>query len=109
MPTVRKKTANCDGHQLVGNAGETMAVIEWVRRQGYPWLLGDANHPETLAPEGGKAGDPGIYIEPSSGELVIHTGRESFHAAYTDWIINYPGVGLRVVKQVYFDDMWEVV
>lgn len=109
MSFVRKKEAICEAHQLSGNAGETIAVCEWVARQGYPWLLGDANRPETLAPKGGRPGDPGIYIDPASGDLVLHTGKTSAHAGYGDWIVKHPVHGIQVHKQVFFDAMFEIV
>ena len=51
MPKFRKKPVVIEARQLVGPAGETMRVAEWVRENGYPWLLGDATRPETLTPE----------------------------------------------------------
>jgi hypothetical protein len=73
--------------QLVGTAVDTMHVCEWVRDNGYPWLLGNALDPKSLIPEGGgKPGDQGIYLDPATGELVIHTVSGNIRASFGDWV-----------------------
>lgn len=109
MPRFRKKTPEFTAYQLVGNAGETMTVLNWVASHGYPWLVGDATKPETLHPNGGKPGDPGMYIEPANGEVVILNGRTSQHATYGDWIAIDADDKVSVHKTVYFDATYEEV
>lgn len=87
MSMYRKRPVVIEARQLVGEAGETMRVFEWVEGGGYPWLLGNALDPATLAPQSGTAGDPGIYIDPATGELVIRTLEGDMRATYGDWII----------------------
>jgi len=83
----RKKPVVIEARQLTGSAGETWQVADWVAANGYPWLLGNALEPKTLAPIGGMTGDPGIYIDPATGELVIRTLEGDMRATYGDYII----------------------
>lgn len=83
----RKKPVQIEAQQLVGSASDTMQVAEWVTSNGYPWLLGNALKPSGLAPEDGKPGDPGVYIDPDTGELIIRTLEGDMRASYGDWII----------------------
>ena len=84
----RKKPVEIEAMQIAGSAGEQMQVCDWVRDNGYPWLLGNAMYPMTLIPEGGgEPGDPGIYIDPATGELVIRTLEGDMRASYGDYII----------------------
>lgn len=89
MPMFRRNLITIEARQLVGNAAETIDVINWVRNTGgYPWLLGDATNPETLIPEGGDMpGGEGVYLDPATGELVIHTFVSNKRATYGDWIL----------------------
>ena len=74
MPMFTKKPVTIEARQLVGTAGETMQVADWVRENGYPWLLGDATRPDTLVPETTPAiPGAGLWIDPATGELVIRT------------------------------------
>lgn len=87
----RKRPVVVEARQLVGSAAETMAVAEWIRDNGYPWLLGNALEPDTLVPEGGGLpGDSGIYIDPATGELVIRTCEGDLRASYGDWVVQEP-------------------
>lgn len=95
VPVFRQGLHTIEARRLVGTAVETMDVIDWVRNTGeFYWLLGNANEPATLVPEGGggKAGDSGIYLDPANGELVIHTQVHDVRAGYGDWIIFDDGV-----------------
>lgn len=83
-----KKPRKVLAMRLVGSATDTMAVCEWVRDNGYPWLIGDATMPETLIPEGGdQTSDIGIYLDPANGNLVIRTFFGDMRATYGDWVI----------------------
>lgn len=96
--------------QLVGTAVDTMQVCEWVRDNGYPWLMGNANQPMTLVPEGGgKPGDPGIYLDPATGELVIHTHVGNVRAMFGDWVILMGDGFFYVCKPVDFEAKYESI
>jgi len=85
----RRNLIIVEARRLSGNSIQTSDVINWVRnRGGYPWLLGNANEPETLVPEGSdKAGGDGVYLDPGTGEFVIHTSEGNMRAGYGDWIV----------------------
>lgn len=84
----RKKPVVIEAMRLIGTASETMSVAEWIRDNGYPWLLGDATHPETLTPERPPAVEGGgLWIDPATGELIIRTLEGDMRATYGDYII----------------------
>ena len=83
----RKKPVAVEAMQLIGDPPEIMEVCDWIVDNGYPWLLGNANEPSTLVPEGGTVDDPGIYIEPATGLLVIRTLEGDMRASLKDYII----------------------
>ena len=87
----RKRPVVIEARQLTGTAVECMAVAEWVVSNGYPWLIGNALHPDTLRAEGAGPDDPpptkGVWIEPATGNLMIRTLEGDMRAAYGDWII----------------------
>lgn len=90
MPLYRKGLHIIEARQLIGTAAETMDVIHWVMNVGeFYWLIGNALKPETLIPEGGGgvAGDPGVYIDPSTGDFIIHKIDGDIRASYGDWLI----------------------
>lgn len=87
MAIYRKKPVEIQARQLIGNAGETMQVAEWVAANEYPWLFGNALKPETLTLENGSKPEKGIYIDPATGELVIRTLEGDMRATHGDWII----------------------
>lgn len=109
MAIVRRKGELYQARQLIGNSEQTAEVTEWITQHGFPWLLGDATKPNTLAPKGGKPGDPGIYIDPEFGEIVFHLGNESQRAGWTDWILLKHDGTIQVYKKVFFDAQFEVV
>jgi hypothetical protein len=87
MSMFRKKPVVIEARQMVGEADETMEVCEWIEGNGYPWLLGNALEPASLATLHGKPGDPGIYIDPATGELVIRTLEGDMRVTRGDWVI----------------------
>ena len=110
MPKFRKKPVVIEARQLVGPAGETMRVAEWVRENGYPWLLGDATRPETLTPETLMAiPGAGLWIDPATGELVIRTLEGDMRATHGDWIIKGVQGEFYPCKPDIFDATYEQV
>jgi len=94
--------------QLTGRPVETMHVCEWIRDSGYPWLLGNATQPETLVPEGGgKAGDPGIYLDPATGELVVRMRDHDERGKYGEWWLHFPDGSFRAYSPEFFAAMYE--
>ena len=88
MGMYRRNLIIVEARQLIGNDGQTMDVINWVRNCGYPWLMGNALEPMDLVPEeGGNAGDQGVYLDPETGDLVIRTSNGDLRASYNDWIV----------------------
>ena len=110
MPKFRKKPVVIEARQLVGPAGETMRVAEWVRENGYPWLLGDATRPETLTPETTPAiPGAGLWIDPATGELVIRTLEGDMRATHGDWIIKGVQDEFYPCKPSVFESTYEPV
>ena len=72
--------------RLIGSGGRIMAVCGWIVHNGHPWLLGNALIPESLTPDGGKPGDPGLWIDPATGELVIRSEFQDSRATNGDWV-----------------------
>jgi hypothetical protein len=89
MALFRNNLNIVEARQLIGTATETMDVIEWIRnRGGYPWLMGNAYHPETLVPEGSdEVGGEGVYLDPTTGALVIHTKEGDIWASYGQFVL----------------------
>lgn len=89
MPMFRKNLVIVEARPLVGTAVETMDVVDWIRNTGgYPWLIRNANEPDTLVREDGQDGLRGVYIDPADGNLVICTSDDyRTRAGYGDYII----------------------
>lgn len=87
MTAFRKKPVVIEARQMTGSAAEVMTVCEWVVSKGYPWLLGDATRPETLAAAGSEPGGAGVYIDPGTGEFVIRTLEGDMRVTWGDWVI----------------------
>ena len=88
----RKKPVEIEAMQLVGNAGETARVTDWMQSNLYPFLVGDYIEPDTLRYPDQVEGDDsrpdkGIYIDPANGNLMIRTLEGDMRAEYGDWII----------------------
>ena len=70
---------------------EWFVIIEWLTANGYPWLIGDALHPETLRytrDEGDdKIPERGIYIDPADGNLMIRTLEGDMKVTPEDFVI----------------------
>lgn len=108
MPMFRTNLIVVEARQLIGTATQTMDIVDWVRNNGYPWLLGNALEPETLIPEdGGKAGDVGLYIDPKSGNLVIHEVWGDVRAGYGDWIVRDSNGEFHTYKPYAFEDKYD--
>ena len=95
-----------EARQLIGNAAQTMDVINWVRNEGYPWLIGNALEPETLVPEDGANVGKGVYIDPAEGDLFIRSSDGSRRASYNDWIILNPEGKFDIMHPIEFASMY---
>ena len=78
--------------QLIGAAGDTAQVLDWLAANLYPMLVGDYTKPETLryhdqVPGDDSRPDTGFYIDPATGDLMIRTLEGDMRATYGDWII----------------------
>lgn len=107
----RKKPVVIEAMQMIGEPSETMAVCDWIRDNGYPWLVGNALEPSALEPEGadGQPGDPGIYIDPATGEVVIRTLEGDMRVSYGDWVIKGVEGELYPCKPDIFEKTYEPV
>jgi hypothetical protein len=105
----RMNLITVEARQLIGTAAETMDIINWVRNAGeYPWLLGNANEPETLIPEGtDEVGGEGVYIDPSTGNLVIHTHAGDEKASYGFYVVRHEDGRFEAVDPDVFEDKYE--
>lgn len=93
------------------NSADTMAVCDWLRENGYPWLIGNALAPSTLVPEtGGKPGDRGIYLDPEDGALVVRTDEDGdWRAKYGDWVIKTRHGDVVTCNNSLFEVTYELV
>ena len=89
MAMFRNNLIIIEARPLIGTATETMDVVDWVRNTGgYPWLLGNANEPDTLAREDGQHGLKGVYLDPADGSVVIRNEDGStMRASYGYYIL----------------------
>ena len=88
----RKKPVEIEAMQLVGTAGDTAQVLDWMAANRYPMLVGDYTRPETLRyhdqwPEDDSRPDKGTYIDPATGDFMIRTLEGDMRATYGDYII----------------------
>ena len=89
--TYRKKPV-VEAMQLIGAAGDTAQVLDWLAANLYPMLVGDYTKPETLryhdqVPEDDSRPDKGTYIDPATGDLMIRTLEGDMRATYGDYLI----------------------
>ena len=88
----RKRPVVIEAMQLIGAAGDTAQVLDWLAANLYPMLVGDYTKPETLryhdqVPEDDSRPDKGLYIDPATGDLMIRTLEGDMRATYGDYII----------------------
>ena len=88
----QKKPVAIEAMQLIGTAGDTAQVLDWMAANRYPMLVGDYTKPETLryhdqAPENDLRPDSGLYIDPATGDFMIRTLEGDMRVSYGDWII----------------------
>ena len=88
----KKRPVVIEAMQLIGAAGDTAQVLDWLAANRYPMLVGDYTKPETLryhdqVPEDDSRPDKGIYIDPATGDLMIRTLEGDMRATFGDWVI----------------------
>ena len=88
----RKRPVEIEAMQLIGSAGDTARVLDWLAANRYPMLVGDYTQPETLryhdqVPGDASRPDKGTYIDPATGDFMIRTLEGDMRATYGDWII----------------------
>jgi hypothetical protein len=87
----RKKPVEIQAMQIsTPTDGHTSSC--WMEDNGYPYLLGDATHPETLRhpnqlPDDKTKPDKGHYIDPETGNLVIRTLEGDMQVSSGDYVI----------------------
>ena len=92
MKKYQKKPVVIEAMQLIGAAGDTAQVLDWMAANLYPMFVGDYTRPETLryhdqVPEDDSRPDKGFYIDPATGDLMIRTLEGDMRATYGDWVI----------------------
>ena len=88
----KKRPVVIEAMQLIGAAGDTAQVLDWLAANRYPMLVGDYTKPETLSyhdqvPEDDSRPDKGLYIDPATGDLMIRTLEGDMRATFGDWVI----------------------
>ena len=88
----RKKPVEIEAMPLIGAAGDTAQVLDWMAANRYPMLVGDYTRPETLryhdqVPGDDSRPDKGTYIDPATGDFMIRTLEGDMRATYGDYII----------------------
>ena len=85
----RKRPVTVDAAQFPATAAAAQAVTSWLTGNGYPWLIGDALHPETLryTRDDTEIPERGLYIDPADGYLMIRTLEGDMKVAPGDYII----------------------
>ena len=88
----KKRPVVIEAMQLIGAAGDTAQVLDWLAANRYPMLVGDYTKPETLryhdqVPEDDSRPDKGLYIDPATGDLMIRTLEGDMRATLGDWVI----------------------
>ena len=88
----KKRPVVIEAMQLIGAAGDTAQVLDWLAANRYPMLVGDYTKPETLryhdqVPEDDSRPDKGLYIDPATGDLMIRTLEGDMRATFGDWVI----------------------
>ena len=69
----KKRPVAIEAMQLIGAAGDTAQVLDWLAANRYPMLVGDYTKPETLryhdqVPEDDSRPDKGLYIDAAAAE-----------------------------------------
>lgn len=84
-------------------------TTKWIVDNGLPWLTGNVEEPWTLEDPNGLRGQPGIFISPLWGDLVIRNhARRAMHAAIGDWILFDPiAKDFWIVKPTTFAVLYE--
>lgn len=107
VQTFRKKPVEVQAVQWWPkvSTGANHAIMDWLISSGYPYLVGNALEPTTLEP----LGEPGIYIDPSDGALVIRTLEGDMKVSDGDWIIRGTRDEFYPCKPGPFADTFEAV
>ena len=110
----RKKPVEIEAMQLVGTAGDTAQVLDWMAANRYPMLVGDYTRPETLRyhdqwPEDNSRPDKGTYIDPATGDFMIRTLEGDMRATYGDYIIKGVQGEFYPCRDDIFEDTYERV
>ena len=82
----KKRPVVIEAMQLIGAAGDTAQVLDWMAANLYPMLVGDYTKPETLryhdqVPEDNSRPDKGLY------GTKIFTHRAPLHARRSQGIL----------------------
>ena len=89
----RKRPVTIEAVRFVvpATAAEWDDVTCWITSHGYPWLIGDALHPETLRytrdEDDNEIPERGLYIDPAYGFLMIRTLEGDMKVTPGDYII----------------------
>ena len=110
--TYRKKPVAIEVMRLTGATGDIAQVLDWMAENLYPMLVGDYTKPETLryhdqVPEDDSRPDKGIYIDPTTGDLMIRTLEGDMRATFGDWVIRGVQGEFYPIKDAIFRETYE--
>ena len=102
-----------EGRQLIGEPDNIQDIMDWIVTYGLPRLIDPTPHVEPFNParmidSRGLRHQPGIYINPNKGVLVIRNRyKQVLHGDYGDWVFrdlvnsNFFVVKTPVIGQLY--------
>ena len=114
MAKYRKKPVEIEAMQLIGAAGDTAQVLDWMAANRYPMLVGDYTKPETLRYhdqhwKDDSRPDKGTYIDPATGDFMIRTLEGDMRATYGDYVIKGVQGEFYPIKDSIFRETYEPV
>lgn len=109
-----KKPVAVEAMQLTYKVEDSVKATEWLKENGYPWLIGNALEPETLKYPDQEAQDStrpdkGIWINPVDGSLMIRTLEGDMRASLGDFIIKGVKGEFYPCRQDIFEETYEEV
>lgn len=110
----RKKPVEIEAVQFGPNHPHALAVTNWLTRNLYVGLIGDALDPKTLrypdqAEDDDSRPDKGWYIDPATGDLIIRTLEGDMRVEPGDWIIKGVAGEFYPCKPDIFEQTYEAV
>lgn len=92
IQVAQKKPVQIKAVRFIGKPGELHSIMDWMEKNGYVHLVGDATNPDNMRypyqePSDDSRPDKGVYIDPAIGSLMIRTLEGDVRVSIGDWII----------------------